>query len=111
MHKIGLFLWQGGQGIWQGRLKMAKKRRAAAVVGVLVALALTVPSGSAVADKTKDCGTTTEATTAGGSGGGNGNNAQWTDTTTTTQTSSCNSNSDTGLTTTSTTTNGGGHPK
>jgi hypothetical protein len=89
-----------------GGKSMLNKRSKAVFGGVLVAVALAVPSGSAFADKTKDCGTTDTA--AGGSGGsGNGNNAQWE--TSTTQTAACNSSSDTGLTTT--TNNGGGHPK
>jgi hypothetical protein len=63
-----------------------------------VAVALTAPSGTAMADKYKDCG----PVAAGGSGGhGQGNNYQWEET----QISACHSASDTG----ETTTNGGGH--
>jgi hypothetical protein len=77
---------------------MVKGRR---LVLAVLALALSVATGPASADKVKSCGT--EQTSPN-------DNAQGTPfTTTTTQTSSCNSNSDTGQTTT--TTNGGGHPK
>ena len=77
------------------------------IVGALFAFVLLVPSGTALADNTKTCGSTTTATSPNGTAQG----TPWTTSTTTTQTSSCNSNSDTGQTTTSTTTNGGGHPK
>jgi hypothetical protein len=84
-----------------GRRSMKRKPVGAILAVAAVAVGLTVPAGTAVADKVKDCGT--EETSPN-------NNAQGTPfITTETQTSACNSNSDTGETLT--TTNRGGHPK
>ena len=74
---------------------------------LLVALALALAPSGALADKVKDCGTTTEST----SPNGNAQGDPFITTTTETQTSACNSNSDTGEVTTSETRNRGGHPK
>jgi len=80
---------------------MKRRRLGAALAVAAVAVGLTVPAGTASADKVKVC--STEETSPN-------NNAQGTPfITTETQTSSCNSASDTGETTT--TTNRGGHPK
>ena len=78
------------------------------LVGATVAaLAVALPSGTAVADKVKTCSVTTEPAAPND----NAQGTPWTTTTVETQTSACNSASDTGETTTSTTVNGGGHPK
>jgi len=74
---------------------------------VAVAVGLTVPAGTAVADKVKDCGSTTEDT----SPNGNAQGEPFITTTTETQTAACNSNSDTGEVIVTETTNRGGHPK
>ena len=78
------------------------------LVGATVAaLAVALPSGTAVADKVKDCGTTETAT----SPNDNAQGTPFVTTETETQTAACNSNSDTGEVIVTETTNRGGHPK